>query len=141
LRVSWFQSKGELSMSQEQVAGNLSEAEILAIYAPLAKAGKSWNEIMASFPGYKKETLAVRISNIRTKRQKNLLQQIEDKRNAGVTFTKEMIDKLEAKLVNEVVPNVQKRGRVKGEDNFGSEFASAFDALASLTGESETESA
>ena len=128
-------------MSQEQVAGNLSEAEILAIYAPLAKAGKSWNEIMASFPGYKKETLAVRISNIRTKRQKNLLQQIEDKRNAGVTFTKEMIDKLEAKLVNEVVPNVQKRGRVKGEDNFGSEFASAFDALASLTGESETESA
>jgi GTPase Era involved in 16S rRNA processing len=126
-------------MSNEATKG-LSEVEVLAIYAPLAKAGKSWDEIMQHFPQYKKETLAVRISGIRRARKEKLLSAVEAQRKSGAVITSAQYDALEEKLVNDVVPNVKSRGRTPKVDTFSNEFADALSALASLSGgESESD--
>lgn len=123
-------------MANEQGKG-LSEQEVLAIYAPAAKAGKSWAEIMQLFPGYNQNTLMVRISNIRKRRSESLQAAVQAKREAGAVITNEDYDKLEAKLVDEAVPKIQTRASRGGKsDEFANEFDAAFEALAALTGES-----
>lgn len=124
-------------MANEKSVG-LSEQEILAIYAPAAKAGKTWAEIMQLFPGYNQNTLMVRISNIRTKRSEGLTAAVTAKREAGVKISNEDYEKLEAKLVDDVVPKIQKRAGRGGKGNsFANEFDAAFEALAALTGEQD----